>query len=146
MGLFLFLITIAWAVVWGYATRKVIENKGYSEDWFWWGFWFGFIAFIVALTRPSLPAQYVASPSRDDEMLRHGGWQCQKCGRVNAAYVSSCGCGTTLETSRKFSENTKEKSLSELERLQLLKEYKDLLDTGMITQEEFEKKKATLLT
>ena len=43
---------IIWGVVWGYATNAVIKNKGYEESWFWWGFFFGFIALIVALTKP----------------------------------------------------------------------------------------------
>lgn len=29
---------IIWGVILGVETQKVIENKGYSENWFWWGF------------------------------------------------------------------------------------------------------------
>ena len=43
---------IIWGVIWGYATKAVINNKGYEESWFWWGFFFGFIALIVAATKP----------------------------------------------------------------------------------------------
>lgn len=43
---------IIWGVVWGYATKAVINNKGYDENWFWWGFFFGFIALIVAVAKP----------------------------------------------------------------------------------------------
>ena len=43
---------IIWGVVWGYATKAVINNKGYDDNWFWWGFFFGFIALIVAATKP----------------------------------------------------------------------------------------------
>lgn len=25
-------------VIWGIVCNKVIENKGYRENWFWWGF------------------------------------------------------------------------------------------------------------
>lgn len=25
-------------VIWGFATQAVIENKGYYDNWFWWGF------------------------------------------------------------------------------------------------------------
>lgn len=39
-------------ILWGIATNKVIENKGYQENWFWWGFFFNFIGFVVALTKP----------------------------------------------------------------------------------------------
>ena len=43
---------IIWGVVWGYATKAVINNKGYDDNWFWWGFFFGFIALIVAVAKP----------------------------------------------------------------------------------------------
>lgn len=43
---------IIWGVVWGFATDAVIKNKGYDDNWFWWGFFFGFIATIVAATKP----------------------------------------------------------------------------------------------
>lgn len=53
MELFGYLIAVViWGLIWGFATKKVIENKGYTENWFWWGFFFGFIALIVALTKP----------------------------------------------------------------------------------------------
>lgn len=43
---------IIWGVIWGYATKAVINNKGYDDNWFWWGFFFGFIALIVAVAKP----------------------------------------------------------------------------------------------
>lgn len=39
----------------------------------------------------------------------------------------------------------KKKSDNELENLEKLKSYKELLDSGVITQEDFDKKKAELL-
>lgn len=30
-----FIGIIIWGVVWGYATKAVINNKGYDENWFW---------------------------------------------------------------------------------------------------------------
>ena len=46
------IVAIIMGVVFGYACRKVVNNKGYTEDWFWWGFFFGIIALLVALTKP----------------------------------------------------------------------------------------------
>ncbi|MCQ2446238.1 MAG: SHOCT domain-containing protein [Clostridia bacterium] len=43
---------LIWGIIWGVVCKKVIENKGYMENWFWWGFFFGFIALIIALTKP----------------------------------------------------------------------------------------------
>ncbi len=53
--MFVFLIVyIIQGSIFGFATKKIIENKGYSENWFWWGFFFGFIAMLVALAKPEL--------------------------------------------------------------------------------------------
>lgn len=45
----------------------------------------------------------------------------------------------------KATEEEKDKSEKELLNIQKLKSYKDLLDSGVITQEEFDKKKSELL-
>jgi hypothetical protein len=42
--------------------------------------------------------------------------------------------------------NSNKKVYSERERLEALKQYKELLDMGAITQEEFDKKKASILS
>lgn len=48
-----------WAVLiyglaFGFVTKIVIKNKGYQEGkWFWWGFFFGVFALIVACTKPA---------------------------------------------------------------------------------------------
>ena len=46
--------TIIGGIIWGIVVNKVIENKGYQENWFWWGFFFGIFALIVALTKQSV--------------------------------------------------------------------------------------------
>ena len=47
--------------------------------------------------------------------------------------------------SKEAAEEEKDKSEKELLNVQKLKSYKDLLDSGVITQEEFDKKKSELL-
>lgn len=47
-----FVAGIIWCAVWGIIVNKVIENKGYEESWFWWGFFFGIFALIAALAKP----------------------------------------------------------------------------------------------
>ena len=46
--------TIIGGIIWGVVVNKVIENKGYEENWFWWGFFFGIFALIIALTKQSV--------------------------------------------------------------------------------------------
>ncbi len=48
------IIYLAFGVVWGLVVNKIIQNKGYSENWFWWGFFFGIFALIAALIKPDI--------------------------------------------------------------------------------------------
>lgn len=52
MEIVILIIGIIQGVVFGFATNQIIKNKGYSENWFWWGFFFSFLAVIVAATKP----------------------------------------------------------------------------------------------
>lgn len=104
-----------YASVWGFAVQKIVENKGYHENWFWWGFFFGILALLVALTKPdrSMQGRYYQSDSYLNDMEPvHGsyrefrgtgnmgrisdvpdGWRCPRCDTVNAGYVGTCRCG-----------------------------------------------------
>lgn len=114
-------IVIGTALLFGFATKKIIENKGYSENWFWWGFFFGAIALIVALTKPDVRQNSrPASP--------------------NTYYNSYSGYASTRPQT-----NTAPQRDDEMERINKLKAYKELLDAGAITEEEFAEKKKSLL-
>lgn len=89
--------------IWGWATNKIVENKGYHENWFWWGFFFGLIALIVALTKPDLPRtadsannkRYMSKKStyKDEVADVPAAWRCSVCGKMNANFVQICECG-----------------------------------------------------
>ncbi len=96
---------------------------------------------------PAAPADHAVpqDEAHNDHLLRAGGWKCA-CGRVNAAYVSSCACGrnkhgeTAPEPVRvEASEDDEIKNAS------AIREYKKLMDEGILTPEEFESKKKQLL-
>lgn len=167
--LLIFVFAIVFSIAWGYAVQKIIENKGYYENWFWWGFFFGFIALLVALTKEDAP-QYtiqtsnhgqvetetlIRKPNRDltDEeyvIIKQGGWQCDNCGKVMQSYVGTCSCGKTRNrpNNNKAVEKSMTKAISSgisKSAVDELKCYKDLLDSGIITQEEFDEKKKQLL-
>ena len=180
-----FIIVFVQAIIFGFATKAVIENKGYYENWFWWGFCFGLVALIVACAKPqnvsytssssSSNSQsssfYNHSPSgiytaesekiRNRDILNAGGWQCP-CGRINASYVSTCTCGNNkMEVkSLAYKKEIEEKNIEakaeteakkqvdcmeESAKVSAIKGYKELLDSGIITQEEFDAKKKQLL-
>lgn len=181
-----------WGTVWGFATNAVVKNKGYEENWFWWGFIFGLIAFIVALTKPEVYSnsysyqhqenrlinnyhsyeseRIVDLPGNDTEKpgtFKDGFWKCQ-CGNYNPAYRGVCSsCAMSLSEIKEIQRriNTVEqlqlpvnKAPEENEQLpadkvseknedniSLIKRYKELLDIGAITEEEYDKKKKELL-
>ena len=82
---------------------------------------------------------------RQQEILDEGGWKCV-CGRVNYHYVSSCACGKNRregEVKKQIREEPQK--IEEKSDTAKIKEYKELLDSGIITQEEFDAKKKQLL-
>lgn len=150
---------IIWGVIWGCATNAVIRNKGYDENWFAWGFFFGFIALIVACAKPEnsrrredyAPMYPGASPRAQEayerQTLENGGWKCV-CGTVNSRAVWTCKCGRTkasAETEKNKMDTEKIAEEIEKRNIKTLTAYKELLDSGAITQEEFEAKKKQLL-
>lgn len=151
-----FIGLIIGSVIWGFATQAVINNKGYNENWFWWGFFFGIIGFIIALTKPQCPKSEFAADSYDNlrrisaEQNAPGSWRCKKCGKFNASYIGTCACGCSKENNlaeinQNKGEAAKPEPVSETEKIELVVKYKNLLDSGIISNEEFEMKKAELL-
>ena len=101
------------------------------------------------------PPVYTAHNPRPDA----NAWLCT-CGIYNPGYTGTCACGVTKNdlkygANRSKASSTKSstapaapkpsKVSAEAERIRLLKEYKELLDSGVLSQEEFDKKKAELL-
>ncbi len=93
--------------------------------------------------------------------LPQGSWLCV-CGRVNTEVTGTCVCGikkkdaraVVIEKKRKDAElhqqvlNKKRKEIREKQFqtadpdiIDILREYRELLDSGVLTKEEFEKKK-----
>ncbi len=160
------------AIVFGCITKKINENKGYDGG-FAWGFWLGVIGIIVVSCRA--PAEdvfdsysYSNNPlPRAQGTLPPGGWYCTGCGRQHAAYVTSCVCGKKKTTPGTVSHTpaapaaparptpykptvtaapaAPKPRMNEADVIHTLKEYKELLDSGVITHEEFEQKKRDLL-
>ena len=93
-------------IVWGVVCNEVLKNKGYDDNWFFWGLLFGMAPAIVALSKPNgrtLIDQYgnvISYDASDKErmekdIIRDGGWKCEKCGKTNEKTVGTCACGCT---------------------------------------------------
>ena len=147
-------LSLVWCIVWGYATQKIIDIKGYKSNWFWMGFFLGVIAFIIACAKPQNTYQAsstynTALFSSSADIVPAGSWKCS-CGRINPQYTGTCACGLSQhKLNEKQLEQTKvdqsKNNQDQLDNLRLLKEYKDLLDHGIITPDEFYAKKSELL-
>lgn len=153
------IIVLVYGIIMGFATQAIIENKGYNDNWFWWGFFFGIIALIVAAARPQCASSIEMNRGlaeeqekqnelkrKDGRMLQEDGWKCI-CGQLNASYVGTCSCGRTRADVEDFKKKKEQEQNQEgeSERLKQLQQYKALLDCGALTEEEFTAKKKQLL-
>jgi len=157
------ILYIVQGIIFGVAVNVIIENKGYHDNWFGWGFFFGFIALIVALSKPQKayePAEenLLLKKSQEQYDLNNGGWKCGFCNSINAYNVTTCSCGKGREESERKGKEEKASAGSgaaeeadsslvkdELHIVEVISQYKNLLDSGAITQEEFDRKKQSLL-
>lgn len=58
MSLIIYLAVYAvYGCIFGFAADAIVKNKGYQDNWFWWGFFFGIIAVLVALSKPDINNQ-----------------------------------------------------------------------------------------
>ena len=163
---------IIWGVIWGFVAKAVITNRGYEEEgtkYFWLGFFFAFIPVIVAATKPVYQSKWSSSNisnssstssynSTVNSRIPENGWRCSNCGRIHCSYESGCLCGksrfevrpvqaveqdTTTKTMPKaIPEVNKNSSIAQIDEI---KQYKELLDSGILTKEEFDAKKKQLL-
>jgi hypothetical protein len=75
-------------VFWGFFSYKVTTDKGYSNKWFFLGFFFGVFGLLIAVLLPDLRKE-----SRSEEecaRLPQPSWTCAYCGNRNPGETSSC--------------------------------------------------------
>lgn len=162
------IVGLIFGVIWGVVCNVIIENKGHegSVGWFLCGFFLGILGIIIAAVYPEAhPYTYSEEPRglnygsiASSNITSADEWRCAFCNRINPNYTGTCACGRShVETKRKndnaakllnekYQENAKKEALqSENLKLDTLKKYKELLDDGVITQEEFDKKKHEII-
>lgn len=163
-----FVAVIIIGIIFGIATQKIIANKGYYENWFWWGFFFWMLALIVALSKPEKHSYYDDDDYVEclnyssNRSLSPGEWRCAFCNSINQNCVISCSCGKSKDDTEKhhgqvvkeYGNLAKQKAATivleeskakKTDSYEEVKKVKELLDMGIITQEEFDKKKSQLL-
>ncbi|MDE5619110.1 MAG: SHOCT domain-containing protein [Ruminococcus sp.] len=157
---------LIWALIWGFITKSVSKSKGYNGG-FWWGFWLGFIGLIVVACKPDnrsyssyssalgLYAHEEENKRIEEEnkrILASGGWKCANCNTCNPDYITTCQCGVSKSNNVPISKpKTKSEIKHEPEEKEPLSsvdeilKLKQLLDAGLLTQDEFDTKKKQLL-
>ncbi len=64
-----FFVGLVWCIIWGIVVDEVVKNKGYRENWFWLGFFFGIFALIVAISKQ--PIVLVEQQKQSQRVLNH---------------------------------------------------------------------------
>ncbi len=122
---------VVWGVIWGFVTRGVVVSRGYNSGtaWFFIGFFLGFIGLIIAvLTKPDLRQMNGQVPQ-------------------NIPQAGSSERGQAMaKMNGQVPQNIPQAGLSEREQaVAELKKCKELLDSGVLTEEEFQAQKQKLL-
>ena len=139
----MFIGIIVYALLWGLLTQWVIkEKKGYDKNWFWWGFFFGVIAFLIALSRPQNERQTITvapySPDRSpviEEVKFHGeGWECKRCSNMNPKDAAFCQCGFSLYENERTDRKDIDSEEYILKRIEAANKSRELLNTGEIDE------------
>jgi hypothetical protein len=158
------LYAIIVGVIFGLICKHIVKSKGYESGGFWWGFLLTWIGIIVCALKPEAPH----SSSRSSSGSSSGGlsypglgsasarddshWTCKFCGRQNGNMYTTCGkCGRN-----KFDKQVAAPAVSQAVTAPVntpsadnvaaqIKDYKKLLDEGIISEEEFAAKKKQIL-
>ena len=138
-------------LIMGLISQTINQNKGYTGG-FAWGFWLGILGIIVVACKSPAwqrPVTYNTAPVQKPEK---DVWFCTNCGMRHEAYEHICSCGQQklkVETTANVAEQNNGpqpvKNQDDEKTIRALKEYKELIDAGIITAEEFEAKKKSLL-
>ncbi len=148
------IVTIVIRIIWGIVVDSIITNKHYEENWFWWGFFFGIIALIVALAKPDNKNYEMSNPYltriadeiNNRNLLNNTNWKCV-CGKINPNHTGTCSCGQSKRLLKELEKKKEEEKKLAIKlndenlKLDNLKKLKELLDMGAITQEEYDNKK-----
>ncbi|MBR1764857.1 MAG: SHOCT domain-containing protein [Ruminococcus sp.] len=167
------ILLIVWGLVWGACARQCVLDKGYEDEggkYFAIGFFLGLLGFILAYAKPDMKKQYMdqqfkvmmenqnrmmsgqSAPPR--QAAAEGGWRCT-CGEMNKDYEGSCHNCYKTRAEVKMAEKAK-KEAREAEKAappqtqqasvsDQLRDFKAMLDEGLITEEEYNAKKKQLL-
>ena len=118
--LYIFLGALILGILWGYISMSIARNKGYSEPdeqnkWFLIGFVLGVIGIIIAACQPDVSGR---------------------------SSMNNQGSGFSNLNLNGNNVNSPKENYSSADEI---KKFKELLDSGVITEEEFQAKKEQLL-
>lgn len=110
----LIVFSLGGALGFGFGTKAIANAKGYSNSWFWFGFFCGLIGLIVAAsmqpTRRYREMQFrlygLGSSGHTSGTNMHS-WICPQCASINPDHISKCSCGYDNSRSQTMLENEK---------------------------------------
>ena len=78
-------------------------------------------------------------------LLPDGSWKCEYCGTLHSASDSVCVCGASRPKAAAHKASESKAAPDIVDAAEEIRKYKQLLDEGILTQEEFDAKKKQLL-
>lgn len=146
-----FILYIVDGLIFGFVCRAIVAGKGYTSEngytnhGFAWGFWLGIIGVIVCACKREIPMTYEEKENSitdkadviSMDLESNGFWKCPNCGKLYSKYATECECGYVKPVDIDVSDENK--------RIEQLKQYKELLDNGAITEEEYDEVKGRIL-
>ena len=154
METFWIIFAFIWCIVWGALSASIMHKKGYENGdvvmYFLFGFFLTFIGAILAYSKEDIAKRNReiyerAKLEKEKETLRYEAasltnWRCS-CGAMNKEYETSCHrCG---KLSPSVAASKPQPSAADVS--SDLKKFKEMLDEGLITEEEFTAKKKQIL-
>lgn len=146
------IISIICSAMCGIITSVINKKKGYDGG-FCWGFFLGVIGIFIVVMRNDkkdndvMDREEVARENRKF-LNEHDGWECPCCNRLHGLFETRCTCGFSLneETVNEEEKKNKDASIKAAQsEAELITKYKDMLDNGLISEEEFSEKKKKIL-
>lgn len=146
------MLSVIGSAMCGIITSVINKRKGYSGG-FCWGFFLGVIGIFIVTMRNYKEDNDVMDRGQIEKenekfLNERDGWECPCCNRLHGLFETICICGFSMNEDLINEENEKNRETfikAAKSEEELISKYKDMLDSGLITEEEFREKKKKIL-
>lgn len=146
------MLSVIGSAMCGIITSVINKRKGYNGG-FCWGFFLGVIGIFIVTMRNykednDIMDRGQIKKENEKFLNERDGWECPCCNRLHGLFETICACGFSMNEEIINEENEKNKETfikAAKSEQELISKYKEMLDSGLITEEEFREKKKKIL-